>query len=254
MRRKLLIGLAVLLALPLVVVAAMRMMRSHHDAPVVVHGRVMRMRNLFTEIYGARVGDRVILFDGGIDSDGPALDALLTALHAGRDDVSDVFLTHGHFDHVQAAPLCKKARIHVGAEDVDMLAGRVRTEPLAARWFAMALPPPQFVADAPYHGREELALASGDKVVALPLPGHTPGSYVLFFDGVLIAGDSLQISDGKLQLAMPAFTVDVAANRRNVAALEAALAGLDVDTVCTGHQGCTPGGEAKKLIAELVAR
>ena len=42
------------------------------------------------------------------------------------------------------------------------------------------------------------------KVVALPFPGHTPGSYLFVFDGVLFVSDSIQISDGKLDFAMRA--------------------------------------------------
>jgi glyoxylase-like metal-dependent hydrolase (beta-lactamase superfamily II) len=246
-RRKLLIALGVIIALPLATVIAMRAMRHKYDPPVPVHGRLYRLRNLFTEIYGARVGDHVVLFDAGIDDEGPALDALLTALHAGRDDVSDVFLTHGHFDHVQASPLCKKARIHVGAADVAMLAGRARTEPFMPRLLSRILPPPLIEADAPYAGGE-LPLPDGSKVTAIPLPGHTPGSHLLLFDGVLIGGDSLQISHDELTWADPLFSADMEANRRNIRALK--LTGVEM--VCTGHQGCI--GEGQRHLDELIAR
>src|SRR5882724_4259170 len=48
-------------------------------------------------LYAARVapGPHVILFDAGLDPQGRPIDALLRALGAGRDDVTDVFLTHG---------------------------------------------------------------------------------------------------------------------------------------------------------------
>ena len=70
-----------------------------------MRGQSWRLRNFFTEIYGVRVGDKVILFDAGVGTEGRALDALLGALNARRDDVSQVFLTHGHFDHVAASPV-----------------------------------------------------------------------------------------------------------------------------------------------------
>jgi hydroxyacylglutathione hydrolase len=251
-RKKILIGVAVLLLLPVVAVVAMRLLRGRSEDPVQVTRRVLRMRNLFTEIYGARTGDKVILFDAGIDNGGAAVDALLTALEAKREDVSDIFLTHGHFDHVTASQLFPKARIHVGAADVDMLAGRKRTEPLAARWFAAALPPGAIFANAPFEGREEITLADGSKVVAIPLPGHTPGSYVFFYEGVLIAGDSIQISDGQLEFAMAPFTVDVEANKRGVRALQKELGDLEVGVVCTGHQACI--GDGKAMIEEIAKR
>jgi hydroxyacylglutathione hydrolase len=247
--KKLLIGVAVVIALPIVLVVVLKWMRTHHDQPALVKGRMYRLRNLVVEMYGARAGDKVILFDAGIDDEGPALDALLGALQATRDDVTDVFLTHGHFDHVQASPLCKKARIHVGVADVAMLAGRARTEPFLPRTLSRWVwPPPRFEADAPYRGREELPLPDGTKVLAIPLPGHTPGSYLLVYDGVLIAGDSLQISDGKLTFADPYFSMDMEANRANVRALQVE----GVEMVCTGHQGCIGDGQAK--LAELSGR
>ena len=252
MKRRIAIAAAIVIAIPLALVVAMRAMRSRYNPPVAVHGRLFRLRNLFTEIYGARVGDKVILFDAGIDNEGPALDALLGALHAVRDDVSDVFLTHGHFDHVAASPLCTRARIHVGRADLDILARRAPYEPAAPRWLARVLPVGPIVADSPYDGRQELPLADGSKVLAVPLPGHTPGSYVLYFDGVLIAGDSIQISDGRLQFADSTFSVDLQANHHGVAALKQALAGLPIDFVCTGHQGCIRDGRAK--LDDLIAR
>lgn len=254
-RRRVLVTLFVLfVVVPAIVVLVMRLERTGHEPPVVVRGQIMRLRNFFTEIYAARAGGQVVLFDAGIDTEGRALDALLAALNARRDDVSDVFLTHGHFDHVAASPLCTKARIHVGSEDVEMLARRVPITPAAARWFERALPVPPIAATDPFTGRAEFALADGKKVLAIPLPGHTPGSYVLFHDGVLFAGDSMQISDGKLEFCMPSFSVDVAANRKNVANLKAALGGVAVEFVCTGHQGCTAPGEGAKLLDELIAR
>ncbi len=251
-RNRLLKTLLVLAVLVFAFVLTMRRMRHGYKPAVTVREGVVRLRNFFTEMYGARVGDQVVLFDAGIDDDGQALDALLAALHATRDDVSDVFLTHGHFDHVAASPLCKKARIHVGAEDVELMAHRVKPR-LAPRLFAAVLPVGPIEATDPFKGRTELAVGA-KKLTAIPLPGHTAGSYVLLFDGVLFAGDSMQISDGKLDFAMSGFSDDLAANRRNLAGLKAALAGASVEVVCTGHQGCTAPGDAAKLLDDLIAR
>jgi glyoxylase-like metal-dependent hydrolase (beta-lactamase superfamily II) len=252
-RRILFAALLVLLLLPVGLVITMRARRDRWDTPVAVRGSVVRLRNSFTEIYGARIGDKVVLFDAGIDTEGRALDALLAHLSAGRDDVSDVFLTHGHFDHVAASPLCKKARIHVGADDVEMMARRAPIEPFVARMIEHIVPVGPVAATDPYQGRMEIAV--GDKTVtAVPLPGHTPGSYLLFFDGVLLAGDSIQISDGKLQFAMEATTVNPLANRVNLSHVKELLGPLAVDVVCTGHQGCTAAGDGARLLDDLIAR
>jgi glyoxylase-like metal-dependent hydrolase (beta-lactamase superfamily II) len=255
MRKKIVRGIVIaILLLPILLVVTMRMRRGAFSKPEFLRDNVVRVRNLFTEVYGARVGDKVVLFDGGIDTVGSALDGLLAALGKKRDDVSDVFLTHGHFDHVQMSPMCTKATVHVGVRDTDMLALKVQHEPAAARWFARVLPPPAISADAAFIDRTEQTLADGKKLIALPLPGHTPGSFVLYYDGILFAGDSMQISDGKLDFAMGPFSVDLAENKRNIAKLKSQLGGLTIDRVCTGHQACTEAGKGAALLDDLIAR
>ena len=251
-RRPLIALFIVFVVLPAALVISMRLMRTGYKPPVAVRGQIFRLRNFFTEIYGARAGGKVVLFDAGIDTEGHALDALLAELHATRDDVSDVFLTHGHFDHVAASPLCSKARIHVGAPDVDLLAKRDPNVPFAGRWFGRILPVGPITATDPYVGRVELPV-DGGKVIAIPLPGHTSGSYVLYYDRVLFAGDSMQIEGGKLDFCMPSFSLDPAANKKHIANLKAQLGDLPVDVVCTGHQGCITV-DGQKLLDELIAR
>ena len=253
LRGPLLWRVAVVVALvAIAIVAACRILR-HASSPPEIIGRVQRERNLFTDLYGARAGGGVILFDAGVDRAGGALDRLLASLGAGRADVREVFLTHGHFDHVAAAPLCTEAKIRVGAPDVAFLAQRAPTIGTFAVHSMRALfPPPPVFATDPLVGRVEIPLGGGDKVLAIPTPGHTPGSYVFVFDKTLFAGDTLVIDGDKLGFAMASFTVDPAANRRSIAALGEALSGVAVETVCTGHMGCTPPGRGAAMLAELV--
>jgi glyoxylase-like metal-dependent hydrolase (beta-lactamase superfamily II) len=240
---------------PLLLALVLRLSRHQAGAPSPAAAGVVRVRNVFTDLYGVRVGDRLAIFDAGIDGEGHALDALVTALGgSGRDAVADVFLTHGHFDHVAASPLCRRARIHLGRGDVAMLAGRAPAQPPAAGWFSFIGPSGPIEADAPLDGAVTLPLGEGKVVVALPLPGHTPGSYVYLYEGVLLAGDSLQINGDRLELAVGFVSVDLAQIRRGVAHLREALAGRPVDMVCTGHQGCTPPGRGAAMLEELMAR
>jgi glyoxylase-like metal-dependent hydrolase (beta-lactamase superfamily II) len=254
-RRVLIAALAVVLVPPVLAVVVLKVRRDAASKPAVVRGGVMHVRNLFTDLYGVRAGDKVLLFDAGVSEEGGALDALLGALKADRDAVSDVFLSHGHFDHVAAAPLCRHARIRVGAADVDLLAGKVSAKRIGSRWFNAVLPVAPIRATDPIPGgAQEFPIEGGGTVVALPFPGHTPGSYLMLHDGVLFAGDSLQIDGDRFELAMAPFTDDPDLNRRSVAGLTALLAGRKVEGVCTGHQGCTPDGKAGPMLAELTAR
>ena len=217
-------------------------------------GRVQRERNLFTDIYGARAGGGVILFDAGVDPAGGALDRLLRTLGATRADVRDVFLTHGHFDHVAASPLCTRAKIRVGEPDVEFLAQRVpMVAPVAGKILHALFPVPPVDATDALVGRVDVQVGE-DKVIAIPTPGHTAGSYVFIFDKMMFAGDSLIIDGDKLDFAMPAFSVDPPANRRSIAALADALSGVDVQTICTGHMGCTPPGRGAAMLVALLER
>jgi glyoxylase-like metal-dependent hydrolase (beta-lactamase superfamily II) len=207
---------------------------------------------LFTDIYGARAGAGVILFDAGVDPAGGALDRLLAGLGATRADVTDVFLTHGHFDHVAAAPECSRARIRVGAPDVDFMAQRVPyIGTFSVKLLRALFPVPPVIATDPISGRVQIPVGP-DRVLAIPTPGHTPGSYVFVFDKTLFAGDSMVIDGDKLGFAMASFSVDPAANKQSIAALADALEGADVQTVCTGHMGCTPPGHGASMLVKLM--
>ena len=204
-KRSRLFRISVALALTVVaIVAACRILRHSSSAPEII-GRVQRERNLFTDIYGARAGKGVILFDAGVDPAGGALDCLLGALGASRDDVTDVFLSHGHFDHVAASPLCTRAKIRVGAPDVDFMALRAAyIGTFSVKLLHALFPAPPVNATDPLTGKVEIPVGP-DRVLAIPTPGHTPGSYVFVFDKMLFAGDTMIIDGDKLGFAMPAF-------------------------------------------------
>src|SRR5579872_1372136 len=81
----------------------LRGLRGKVDAPVAVKPGLFEEKNAgFIGLFAARTapGAHVVIFDTGIDPQGRPIDAVLSALGATRDDVTDVFLTHGHIDHV----------------------------------------------------------------------------------------------------------------------------------------------------------
>jgi glyoxylase-like metal-dependent hydrolase (beta-lactamase superfamily II) len=243
-----------LLALGVVVFLAMRAGRGSYEPPLKVAAETWGVRSGGgIWLYAARAGREVLLFDTGADPQGRPVDGLLAALGAGRSEVTHVFLTHGHFDHTAAASLFPQARVHIGAGDAALAAGRERPEGALGRIFSVLMPvPPARVTD-PIEGEVEIPVGEGRSVRAIPMPGHTPGSYAFLFDGVLLVGDTLDYRAGKLGLTPAFFDAHPEANRASVVALAREMEGWPFDTLCTGHGGCTAAGEGPRLLAKYAA-
>ncbi len=117
-----------------------------------------------------RLGPRVVLLDAG----GPGSRLVLLERLADRGvrprDVTDVLLTHLHWDHVYNVTLFPEATVHVGARELA--------------WAAAAGPGPSHVAElhaafVAALGPRLRTLEAGDEALpgvrALDLSGHTPG-------------------------------------------------------------------------------
>jgi glyoxylase-like metal-dependent hydrolase (beta-lactamase superfamily II) len=254
-RLRLLFGLVLSLAvLLLVVVVFLRVARHHFEAPEPVRASVLRVHGTVADFFVARAGTRVLLFDAGVDPEGRGLDAALTVMHAGRQDVSDIFITHGHADHVAAATLCPHARLHGGAGDREVMSGQRPPEPTVGRLFRRLLPvAPVRLTDA-ITEHVEIPVGDGPRVLAIPFPGHTPGSMAYLYEGVLFVGDSMNYETDRLTFAFALFSVDIAENRRRIATLPTALALDDVQVVCTAHGGCTREADTRRLLDDVIAR
>lgn len=213
-------------------------------------------------LVAARVepGPHVILFDAGLDPEGRAIDALLGALKASRDDVSDLFLTHAHFDHTSGAPLLAKARVHLGAGDVGLATGTDAGDSLVAKLLGKAMGTPAITVTAPITAAAVFPVGTPDaagvakSVKAFPVPGHTPGSYVFLYDGVLIAGDIMVFKQGRLDPTPRLNNPHPEENKAAIRSLKTQLANETIDIVCTAHGGCTPKGLGRNLLDELISR
>jgi glyoxylase-like metal-dependent hydrolase (beta-lactamase superfamily II) len=240
-------------ALLVVVVAMMRMGPGRFTPPEVVRDKVLRVHTQVSDIYGARIGDNVVLFDAGADAKGRAIDALLGKLGRARDDVSDLFITHGHGDHIGAVGLFAKAKVHGGIGDADMISGRGPVVPPFARVMGWILPVPRASLNDAFLERGDVHVGS-DVIGAIPFAGHTPGSMLYLYDGVLFVGDTMNFSGGKLDYAPSVFNVDGAQVKKNVASLGSVVDLTQVKTVCTGHGGCTPEADTAALLADFIKR
>jgi hydroxyacylglutathione hydrolase len=256
----LLVLLVILVAVGGGAVLGLRASRGKVGAPALLKPDFAVVTNsIGIGLYAARVapGPHVVVFDTGLDPQGRPVDALLTLLGASRDDVSDVFLTHGHFDHVAGAPLLAKARVHLGAADLAIASGQAQPDGIVPMLLGKALATPPLTANAPLTGAAsfpEGAPEAGKVVKAIPVPGHTPGSYAFLYDGILVAGDIMQYRQGRLDETPRVFNPNPAQNKAAILSLKPLLANETIDIVCTSHGGCTPKGLGKTLLDELIAR
>jgi hydroxyacylglutathione hydrolase len=247
-----LVGAAVLVSL-LILLAGVSLRAKRHEAgaPVPVTSRVITVRNFVSDVYAARIGTKVILFDAGMDPEAHALQTLVAALGTDLSAVSDIFLTHGHFDHVAAAMRCPAARIHIGAADADVLAHRRVSRALVPRLFGALLSVPAIEATQRLVGSVSIEVGNGESVLAVPLPGHTPGSYAYLFDGVLFTGDALFVGAGGIELSEPDEAASNVSTCQSIAQINELFRSHRVNEICTGHRGCTPPGETSRMIERL---
>ncbi len=86
-------------------------------------------------------------------------------------------------------------------------------------------------------------------VIVIHTPGHTPGHIMLYLESskVLVAGDGMNISDGRLTGPNPQMTPDLAQATRSLKR----LAGYDVETVVCYHGGAYSSPDTNARIAEL---
>jgi glyoxylase-like metal-dependent hydrolase (beta-lactamase superfamily II) len=206
-------------------------------------------------LYGAQPGHDVILFDTGADPDGRPIDSVVRGLLASRPDVQTVFLTSGQYDHYAGAlSLPAGVHIYLGAPDVDLAAGLVTPEPLATRLLTVVMRTPPLKVTDLLTSAQTIAVGNGKAVKAFPVPGHTPGSFAFLYDGVLFVGDIMILQEGKLETTPSYFDAHPEANRASIRSLRTQLGNDVVDVVCTGHGGCTPQGQGRSQLDDLIAR
>lgn len=156
-----------------------------------------------------RRGTDVVLVDTGFHADAlrnrpgrvlltPVLETL-DLLDIAPDQVSDVVVTHFHYDHTGNVDAFPNARFHVQRREFDFWTGPYGERPAAA---ATAEPREiAFLKEA--HAQGRVTLLDGDSVV-LPgistklAAGHCPGQQVVIVEGekpIVLASDAMHFHD-----------------------------------------------------------
>lgn len=143
--------------------------------------------------------DGIVLVDTATPGSTGLIDDALSRLGASWQDVTDIVLTHEHFDHTgglsDAADRAPHANLWAGAADGAAIAAR--------------------------EARPILPVTDGQVVGALRVwatPGHTAGHVSLLHEdsSTLLIGDLVGSADGAPTFGPPAFTADLAANARSL--------------------------------------
>ncbi|HEU0302833.1 MAG TPA: MBL fold metallo-hydrolase [Longimicrobium sp.] len=193
-------------------------------------------------VFAARTADGVFVVDLGWSRGGRALRRTLAAIGARPEDVTDVFLTHGHRDHIMGWPAVRHARFHLMQAEVPLFLGQLGHADLPSRAARAAVgdvgPWPGEVDVRPFSGDTAFVLGA-DTIRAFVVPGHTPGSTAYLYRGVLFAGDAISRPyHTGFGPGMGIFTTDRAANRAALASLFERIRPYDVRWVCTAHGKC----------------
>ncbi len=186
---------------------------------------------------------QLALIDCGNDEQATAILASLKSHNFTAEQVTAIFLTHGHPDHTGGCKRFPKAEIYAFPQDVLLASGQEAAKGLLTH-----------LAKAPESKRIKVSklLQDGQEVQvgnltvrALATPGHTGGSASFLVNGVLVLGDNAAGKKDGVHVAPGPFTDDAKQNRQSLENLYQHLkAEGGVKTLAFSHSGPVQGIEA----------
>jgi hydroxyacylglutathione hydrolase len=242
MKKKILIGLGLLLLIPIAALVALFATREPPDGPrVQVEPGIVGVEAGGAYAWIVRTPHGAVLVDSGLDASGAAILGELKSQGVEPGQVQAVLLTHGHPDHYAAATLFPKADVCVGADDITMMHGDGRHYSTFGKVMSAVMPLPKGPdAITPLRGGEQLQI-DGARFVVIATPGHSPGSVMYLYKDVLFTGDSLMRKGDGVTIAPSLFSEDSAENRRSLRRLEP----LSFEKIADGHAGVTLNAKVK---------
>jgi hydroxyacylglutathione hydrolase len=195
-------------------------------------------------VYLARVHGGIVAIDLGWWSAERSVRRALRAIGASPSDVTDVFLTHSHRDHVGAWRLVRASRFHLAAAESATFIGERPHRgwiPRAAERVKRSQLPRAGEVDIRAFSGDTAFVFGSDTLLAYVVPGHTSGSTVYLFRGLLFLGDAATYARwGGFAPARRGFSDDPEAAARSLDALWKRVPLARVRYVCTAHAKCSP--------------
>jgi len=237
--RALLVLVAVPLCAALVLFLPIMMGRLSSPAQVTLPGGLVELDDGHVNVFMVRTGgDSVILFDCGEDREAKVVLAELKRLGLDRGAVKDIFLTHGHPDHVGGCGQFPGANVYTMVAERPLVEGKVAPRspfarvmgPLGDRAIKTTVP----------MSEGQIVRAGSVTVRAMGLPGHTAGSAAFLVVGDLILGDAAVATSGRgIRPAEWLFSDDKPAAIRSLKrlALQLEAEGAPINAVAFSHSG-----------------
>jgi glyoxylase-like metal-dependent hydrolase (beta-lactamase superfamily II) len=202
-------------------------------------------------------GPLLVLIDAGMRGSSKKVDSYLKNLRKNLPDIKYIFITHADMDHVNGLAELKKltgAKVVIHAGELPALAGnstsRLRNQGIFVKTLMRILSglvkSPRVEPDIII--KEDVALAG---LQIIHTPGHSDGSISIYMPGkVIFVGDALR-SDAKGNPLQPAKALSADYNQAKASVK--IIAGLDYDTLLTGH-GAPVKGDAVAKVRKLLAQ
>jgi glyoxylase-like metal-dependent hydrolase (beta-lactamase superfamily II) len=195
-------------------------------------------------IYLARTSEGVIAIDLGWWGSERALQGALRELDATRNDIAMVFLTHTHRDHIAAWRSVRHAPFYVASDEYSRLVGDSAHRgwvPRLGRWVKPVELPHAGDLDVRTFARDTAFVVGSDTMRAYVVAGHTAGTTVYLFRGVLFLGDAVTYSRWRgFAPPKPRVSDNPRLAAENLALLWPRLPPGGVRYVCTAHAHCAP--------------
>jgi glyoxylase-like metal-dependent hydrolase (beta-lactamase superfamily II) len=176
------------------------------------HGRVVVLDT-------SRLGARRLILDR------------LAAFGVAPGEVTDLLITHCHYDHVENWPMFPNAALHVGAAELDWACAQPIGAPLVPEFAVREL------ARSPRLVRLEEGPTRLPGVTCFEAPGHSPHHLVFVLEGSPRVIFSADVAKNRAELATGEadMTMDAAVHARSIARLNAAWREQPGTVLLPGH-------------------
>ena len=188
---------------------------------------IFAFSNRQVSFYLMKTGGKYIAFDAGISQRVARRE--FGRLGINPDDVAAVFLTHTDSDHVGGIGFFPNAKVYISKQEEQMINGSTRRH--------LFISGNRLKCAYTTLGDGEAIDIDGVNIKCIVTPGHTKGSACYIVNGkYLFSGDNFSLKDGKAQLFIAFYNMDVNEQKKSIAK----ISGLqNIEAAFTGHHGYT---------------